>query len=696
MNEIDYNKKYDKTSTHHIKTPEELLGIDPKNNSSQVKKTIGKSLLLLLALNFIFDSSIFYVSQMGLEISGPFSIISWIVVCILAVYIAMCFGEVISIFPTSGGIYEISKRAYGSYWSFIVGITTWFAGCFALIVSIPAGLELLIPYYTPGAYIIKFFVSVFTIVLFSHLAYKGGDLSNKLFVFFTYLILLCTIILLITTFFDFSSVSTGEMSFALDFSNYIPFFHHEGFLSNFGAFLATIFILSTIFFGLEAVTFLSEQVIDAPKVMPKVIVKSMIIVCVVMFIFVFGSFAVLNQQTYIDSYVFYEDLMFQNLGPGGWFLTLLVFILSGMIYFSEGLGWIIAGPYLIFSFARDRLFPTSFSKLDEKTNTPLRAIKFQLFFLIIALIVNYYYYIFTEEDPFYLFHELWLFFAFPVLILLVLSVPILRKKYPELTRHYTAPFGNFLPYFVAAFLIVVIIGWIIFEEGYHALILYIIALLIATPIYFILSLYFDPDVYINFKKKVSKWGLIYERLAYRREIRSLLYGTVGDLKGKRVLLFGGGFGFISMHLAEHIGKSGKLHIIDVSPKSIKMINVQAKRLGHDHVITIQDEHQINRIHPSIPQVDIILSLGMLHHVQDLKKILSEMSSRLPEGGKIIFKDEIDILKIVPNGGWASDPDKVIKLLQEQGFIVQKHVRPGLFFNHLFIYAMKSKYAVPMI
>ncbi|MFA6888612.1 MAG: amino acid permease [Candidatus Woesearchaeota archaeon] len=674
---------------HYVKLKEK--------KEDNIKQTLGYFIIFILALNFLFDSSIFYIPQMGFELTGPSSILVWILLIIIALYVAMCFAEVIAMIPTTGGIYEISKQTYGTFTSFMTGWLTWMAGNFALLISIPAGLELIIQSDTTNAYVIKLIISIATVLFFSYLALRVKDVGSKILAYSTIFILFVFAILIFSTYIDVGTLLRDHiLTTKISLENYKPFFWHEGFLSNFGYFFATIFVIATTFFGLEAVTFLSGDVKDPKKVMPKVLIWGTAIVLIVMVIFVIGSIGVLDHETYVESYIFYEDIMLKTFdGYGALLITAVVFI-SGLVYFSEGLGWILSGPRLIFSIAKDDFFPASFQKLDERYNAPVKAIKFQAIILSIGLLINYFFYIFTEKDPFYMFHEQLIFASLILIILLIISIPILRKKMPDAERPYKVPMGNYMPYGVAAFFIIAMICWVILEEGYHSLLITLIIITIGIPVYGFLLFLFDPEVFTNFKKTFTMVGIIYEKIVFTKKIKELLFDKVGDIAGKKVLLYGCGFGTLLIDVAEIVGPEGKVYVTDISKKTIDVVNKKIIKKAYSHVFSLHDEHHANRVHPSVPSIDIIISIGLLHHLQDFEKIVKEMYVRLPEAGRLVFKDEIDVLKFLPNGAWAADIDQAIEVLHRQGFIAQKQIVKGILVNHVFIYAMKTEERVPLI
>ena len=94
---------------------------------TELKKSISFSVLVLLAINAIIGTGIFFVPGIAARIAGPASIISWILVGILALLVAACFAELVSMFPKAGGVYEYTKQAFGEFGGFMVGWIAWIA-----------------------------------------------------------------------------------------------------------------------------------------------------------------------------------------------------------------------------------------------------------------------------------------------------------------------------------------------------------------------------------------------------------------------------------------------------------------------------------------------------------------------------------------------------------------------------------------
>ena len=76
-----------------------------------MKKTLSFKVILLITINSIMGTGIWFLTSAGAKHAGPASLISWGILSLISVYIAMCFGELVSMFPEAGGVYEFAKQS---------------------------------------------------------------------------------------------------------------------------------------------------------------------------------------------------------------------------------------------------------------------------------------------------------------------------------------------------------------------------------------------------------------------------------------------------------------------------------------------------------------------------------------------------------------------------------------------------------
>ena len=210
------------------------------------------------------------------------------------------------------------------------------------------------------------------------------------------------------------------------------------------------------------------------------------------------------------------------------------------------------------------------------------------------------------------------------------------------------------------------------------------------------ALLLDPDAIIKVNDALAYFTLLTERFILPKGVRNEILALLGDVKGKKILEFGCSVGTLTIHLAEKVKPAGSVYATDLSKKDLIITRNRMRKGGHEHVIIIHDEHQVNRVHPDVPDVDAIVSIGMMGYLQDVKKVLGEMRSLLPYGGKIVFVDYADFFKVIPNVSWLSKDATIEKIFREAGFSVFVTRKKGLFWNYIFVYGIKFQQDIPYI
>ena len=148
----------------------------------ELKKELGSKTILLITINSIVGSGIFFLPGIGAKTSGPASIIAWIILGLSAIYTSMFFGELVSMFPTSGGIYEFSKKAYGRFASFMIGWTAWLVGNITTAMLIVGAIQYLLPY--KEFWVLKLGLCLMWVIIFNIMAYKGIKISAYMLITF--------------------------------------------------------------------------------------------------------------------------------------------------------------------------------------------------------------------------------------------------------------------------------------------------------------------------------------------------------------------------------------------------------------------------------------------------------------------------------------------------------------------------------
>jgi APA family basic amino acid/polyamine antiporter len=633
----------------------------------ELKKTLGMGTIIALTLTSLVGTGMFFSAAIGAKYSGNAVLLAWVLLLVLGLYVAACFGELIALFPKSGGVYEFSKQAYGRFFSFLIGWITWLMSTIGISVLIIAALDF-IPFALSQD--IKIVVAIILIILINFIAYLGVDISATVLIFFAIETIALFVAIIVPGFFK------------IDYNNFVPLVSGNPKW----IFISLFFMLESLM-GWEAASFLAEETKNAEKVIPKALMITTVLAGLLGLLFAFVSLGVIPWSSLINSDV--PVLSVSNIifgSQGSVIISLgVLFVLLGSVT-----GAVISTPRLLLAMARDKLFISQFAAIHPLRQTPHRAILFQTFVSIMIIIMggfgNY-------ERILSMFTPLALIMSIAVL----LAVPILRFKLKSVVRVFKVPFGVVGPVLVSLIYAGVIYAWLYMQPSAQGLFRIVLSLIsFGIPIYILLNFFYNSDAISSFANGSSRLSLWFEDLFLPRRIRKKIIGLFGDLKNKSILEYGAGVGTLTLHLAEAVGSEGKIYASDLSHRNLFFLKRRLVKRKISHVEIIHDEHQVNRIHPSVRSVDFIFSVGVMSYMQDVKKVLREMHRILPDSGRICFVEYVNFFKFIPDKEWLTDEDKLHQLFREIGFSVKIEKKKGLFWNYLFVYGIKSDKDVPYI
>ena len=634
---------------------------------AELKRVLGFWTILGLSIASIMGTGLFFGTGIGAGYSGNATILAWIILSFVAVYISGYFAELVSLYPKAGGVYEFSKHAYNRFFSFLMGWTAWLVGNLSTALLVVAAIDYLIPY--PSKFWLKIGISIALIIVLNVVAYFGIAASAYLLVVFSAVAIGVLLSIVFPGFFVLSS------------SNLMPFFQ-------FGAssLLVTIFFISESFFGWEGATYLAEETQEPEKVIPKVIILGTIIVGLIGTSVAIVSLGIIPWKILAGSSVPLSLVAERVLGGIG---TQIVNVGIFVALIGSAAGGIVTMPRLILALARDKLFIAQLSDVHEKFRTPYKAIIFQT---IVSLIIFG-----MAFGKYTALLNLVLPLGFIMYFFIILSVLIIRFKEPNARREFRVPFVHIGSLILMIFIFSLFIAWFNYDKNaLQTLKLGFSLILVGVPIYLLLQFYYDPDAIIKLNDWLAYATLFTESIILPKSVRKEILALLGDIKSKRVLEFGCSVGTLTLLLADAVKPNGRVYATDLSERDLMITRKRLAKKGHNHVAVIHDEHQVNRVHPSIPHVDAIVSIGMMGYLQDVKKVLKEMRSLLPYGGKIVFVDYADFFKVIPNVGWISNDKVVEKTFTEAGFSVFVTRKKGLFWNYIYVYGIKFHENIPYI
>jgi basic amino acid/polyamine antiporter, APA family len=626
---------------------------------NELQKVLGYRAILLITINSIIGTGIFFLPALGAKHAGPASLISWLIMSVVAVYIGMCFGELTSMFPKAGGIYEFCKQAYGRFTSFVIGWLTILAGNITIAMLIVGAIQYILPAHFP---LIKIAISLAFILLFNYIAYKGMKTSAVMLITFSFITLGTLVALIIP----------GLLGFNV--GNFIPFAPFP-----FSNIFLTIFLIAETFFGWETATFLAAETKDGQKVMPKALVHATLIIAGICLLFVFTSLNSINWSVFGSLSVPLSALGQFHFGAiGEYVFTMLVYL----AIIGSVAGWVVSAPRLILAMAEDKLFLSQFAAIHPVNKSPYKAIILQTILTTLLVIIG--------SGSYNMLLQLLIPLVLILYSFVLISLVVLRYKKPNLKRYYTVPFGKIGPIVIVVVLMSFIGFWLAESFGAHSaiLLLGISLILIGIPLFFLLEMYHSSRTQIivnNFFARLTYWT---EDIFFPKKIRRSIHEYLGNVRNKKILETGCGVGTLTMYLAEHVKPGGQIYALNDAKHEIDILKERIEKEGHKHVktIVVQKPHHVIKV----PFADFAVSVGHIGNVEREEKLLKNLNKKLYKGSKLVFVDYDKFFDVIPNIEWLSKDEDIKRVFRAGGFSVKVIRKQGFAWQYIYIVGKKVR------
>jgi basic amino acid/polyamine antiporter, APA family len=649
---------------------------------STAKKKLGYGVLLFILINSILGSSLFYLPGLGVKSSGPASLIAWFIIFAIACFTMLYIGELTTLHPTSGGTYEFCKRAYGRLGSFFSGWLIWLAGNFGMALNVVAAAEYFIPETTSAAFTLRMIFVVIWVVVLNFMAYRGIDAGATMLVVFGGIALVVVTFMTLPSFIDIPALAQGKLQTPFIIGYLEPFFNHNGLgiLSYLGI---SLLLISEAFLGFEAVTYMANEAKE-PKKLHKVLLTAMIICGVIMMLYILSSLGTVRHTDYVSDARPFAVQAFNTLGESG-----KRFVVFGMylVIVGAAAAWPIAGSRLIQAMAKDKLFIKQLAKLHPEHKSPSRAVIFQTVAVFIFCWLIFRGYNVGWRDPYGTIYLMYVFLSILVISLVVLTVPILRRKEADLERPYKAPFGRAGPIFIVAFFMLLLINWIAIETGLALTILQLTGsiIFVGIPFYFLVEMFYNPQAIVKVNESLSSLVILGEKLFFPISIRKKILSQMTDLKGKKILEYGCSVGTLTQRLGRLVGKDGKVYALDISKHKVEVVT---KRTSGFPVQAFHHPH-LDDFRLTLPEkVDGVVSVGVLSYMQKPHKILQSLAKHVKPGGEIIFLDFDKFFYFIPNVAWIENDQKLKDMFKNAGFAVEVERKNGVLWQYIVIYGYR--------
>ncbi|MFC1741879.1 amino acid permease [Nanoarchaeota archaeon] len=626
-------------------------------HEKQMKGVLSFRVILLVTINSIMGTGIWFLTAAGAKHAGPASLISWGILSLVAVYIAMCFSELTSMFPKAGGVYEFAKQTYGRFWSFVIGWTTSIAGSVTIAMLLLGALQYMIPIKYANFYIP---IAIVLILLFNYIAYKGMQTSTYMLVGFALITLVTITAIIIPGFFTF------------DIANLTPFFAFPAI-----NIMLAIFFIAETFFGWESAIFLSAETKNPKKIMPKALIIGTMVIAGFALLLTLTAMGSIPWQSYAESVAPLRDLGAVYFGGIG---TVLFTVLVSTSIIGAVASWIVTAPRLLMALAEDKLFFVHFAKIHPKHKSPYVSIVFQIIVLAILVWVGSGSY------------EILLHLLIPLILVLysavLLSVVVLRYKRPDLPRPFKAPLGKVGPFLTILFMAFLMYMFISETHGAIGLLKMSMSLIaFGIPAYFAIEIFYEQK-YINMRRNLyARIAHHYHKMPLPRPLFNRLLKLVGTTHKDSVILdYDCGVGGFTRNVIRKGLLFRKVYAVDKAEHQVKVFkeNVPAK---YRRKINIYFRESW-RLPKKIKGVDVFFSLNSLGYIDDIPAFLKHLRQVLRRNGRFCFYIKNSFINMTPNALEVEDRDKMLAMFREAKLEAKYKRRSKLFKEEIFIYGQR--------
>ena len=137
-------------------------------------------------------------------------------------------------------------------------------------------------------------------------------------------------------------------------------------------------------------------------------------------------------------------------------------------------------------------------------------------------------------------------------------------------------------------------------------------------------------------------------------------------EGERIADIGAGSGYFSLRFAQHVGATGRVYAVDVSPDMIMFLNRRVRDAGVENVRTIlavPDDPLLQNA-----SIDRVFICETWHHIDQHPRYLALLKKILKPGGQVVI---IDFQKHETPGGPPMEMrisrEQVVREFEQNGF-----------------------------
>ncbi len=581
------------------------------NRSTDLKKSLGLLDVTFLCVGAIVGSGIFIIPAIAAGLLGYASLWIWIFTSIIAIAMSTVFAELTSMYEDSGGIYKYVRDAFGEHVGFISGWSAWivswtYAGMLAM-----GGIAYISAIY-PLDPLAKVFTAIVIIGFFTLINLHGIKSSAKTQIILTSFALVALVII------------TIALSFFFDLST-MAVFDTQAF--TIGTVLLAAAIIIQPYIGWQEATFVSAEVKNSRRIVPKAIVYGTVIISIIYLAVTVATLGAVHAfpgglAAFAISKAPFAGLMEHLYANGGILLSLSAIV----IIFSALNSWITTAARLPYGMAKDKTLPDIFLKLNKK-GAPVNALIIQ--FIVTSIIV------FIAEFMLGSGFEILLLITMPVTLfiyfLVYLSLIQIKQKFPRRKAYFHVPLKFVIPAVSAIY--VCVLGSFLVATQPDLIFKAAGLIVLGIPLYILVKLYTSESFTEKFFDKFSWFfNKTFTFWYTEQDVRKVIKNAKLK-KGQTVLDFGCGTGITTLAVAKKVKNTGTVVAVDISEKQLeRAIRKIKKALDYSNVIFIKEKELV----PFGRVFDAVTCTGVLGYVNNPQKTLKKMFSLLKKGGTFSF------------------------------------------------------------
>ena len=336
------------------------------------QRQLGLWMLTALVVGNMIGSGVFLLPA-SLATFGTVTIFSWVATSIGAMFLALVFAKLSTLFPKTGGPYVFCREGYGDFVGFQVAYNYWVSmwiGNAGIAVAFTGYLSTFIPELNHSN-LLAFSVTAGAVWVLTIVNIIGIHFAGFMQLILTILKFVPLVIIAIIGI------------FFVDWSN-LAYFNVSG-KSNFSAFSGGAMMTLWAFLGVESATVPADDVKNPEKTIPRATILGTTLAAVLYIICTIVIMGVIPVPQLRESAAPFADLAGKIFGEWGKFAMGAVAVISCLGALN---GWILLTGQIPLAASKDNLFPKKFGKVS-KNRAPVFGVVFSSILVTALLFLNF-------------------------------------------------------------------------------------------------------------------------------------------------------------------------------------------------------------------------------------------------------------------------------------------------------------------